>query len=331
AALFGDLETPVNDPLGAVIADGRVSDMLLFDVPAAHPSSPGQPLPPGRYLVTVLVPNALSIVIDGTVPADLESNTMLIDVEPDPDVSYRIWSDHGHCYDETSGWGSDEIWWDAWVGTANLTDPPGSGALPDPQHLEIDRDAWSDMDSGEDPGAFAIDFLKGKLGLGGMAVVGLIGFEVDSEDAAKEQIRSFGEAYVYYLKQAFMAAVGLEGTAAAVAKLISLTLTQGLIVLAVIAALVLVIGLFWASWAAPDRVAVDIFIADAKLMWNLTDPTTPMPPDEFDRYHEIRTRHLPREKRPAPLSASTVYTAEHRYRSMIEDSDYGLEIRYSRS
>jgi hypothetical protein len=53
----------------------------------------------------------------------------------------------------------------------------------------------------------------------GLAVVGLIGFEVDSESAARDQVNSFGEAFGHFWEAVWEGAVAVEGLAAAIAKI----------------------------------------------------------------------------------------------------------------
>ncbi|GIV65745.1 MAG: hypothetical protein KatS3mg047_0138 [Bellilinea sp.] len=108
-------------------------------------------------------------------------------------------------------------------------------------------------------------------------------------------------------------------------------LTQGLIVLAVVAALILIVGLFWAAWAPADRIAVDLITMDARKAWNLTSPKGQLPPVERYRFEEVSTSHNPKPK--APDTPATVrYVVEHRYVTPEdgEDSDYGVTFQLTR-
>ncbi len=332
APVFGDLETPVKDAQGHTIHDWRVSDTVVVTIPNEHPHQPGAPLPPGLYNVWIEVNNVLSAVYAGGVAPRLKSNTLILQIEPDPNIPFHFWSENGRCYEETDGLGSDEIWFDAWV--AHLIPasmPSGKHTLSPVKHVEFNRDAWDDMDSGEDAGAYSADFWNGSFQRG-LMVVGLIGFEVDSESAAKDQLRDFGSAYVHYLESIWQAAIAAEGTAASIAKMISLTLTQGLIVLAVVAALILIVGLFWAAWAPADRIAVDLITLDARKAWDLTSPHHQFPPVERYQFEEVTTTHNPKPK--APDTPSTVrHIVEHRYVTPEdgEDSDYGITFQLTRS
>ncbi len=331
APVFGDLETPVKDESGHTIHDWRVSDSVVINLPKEHPQQPGAPLPPGLYDVWIEVNNVLSAVYAGGVAQRLKSNKLILQVEPDPNIAFHFWSENGRCYEETDGLGSDEIWFDAWV--AHLIPasmPSGRHTLNPVKHVEFNRDAWDDMDSGEDAGAYSADLWNGSFNRGLMAA-GLIGFEVDSESAARDQLRDFGSAFVHYLESIWQGAVAIEGTAASIAKMISLTLTQGLIVLAVVAALILIVGLFWAAWAPADRIAVDLITLDARKAWDLTSPKGQLPPVERYRFEEVSTSHNPRPKAP-DTPASVRYVVEHRYVTPEdgEDSDYGITFQLTR-
>ncbi|MEN4011502.1 MAG: hypothetical protein ROW48_05670 [Bellilinea sp.] len=332
APVFGDLETPVKDDQGHTIHDWRVSDTVVVTLPNRHPNIPGAPLPPGFYLVTVEVDNVLSAVYAGGVAPKLKSNTLYLQVEPDPNINFHFWSEHGRCYEETDGLGSDEIWFDAWVvNFVPAAMPSGKHTLGPVKHVEFDRGAWDDMDSGEDSGSYSADIWNGSFNRGVVAA-GLIGFEVDSEAAARDQIRDFGSAFAHYLENVWAGAIAAEGAAASIAKMISLTLTQGLIALAAIAAVILIVGLFWAAWAPADRIAVDLMIMDARAAWDLTSPRGQLPPVERYQFEEVSTSHNPRPK--GPDTPSTVrYVVEHRYTTPEdgEDSDYGITFQLTRS
>lgn len=326
ARTIGDFVTPLLDASGAVIADGRVHDFVEFELPKDETS---RPFPPGIYDVTVMVPNVLGIAIEGSIPADFVSNRMLLRVHPDPDILYRVFSDEGFCEEETDGVGSDEIWFDAYVAAIDpakmLTEGPKLAA-----QMAFDRGAWDDMDSGEAAGSFSVDFHNGKFPRGGVVAVGLMGLEVDSEDAAKEQIRSYGGAFLLYLEKVWAAALATEGIVATLAKIASLTLTQAIWALVVVAVVILVIGLFWAGWAPADPIAQDMFVLSAAAAFDLTNVKTPLGPETARQMNEIHVTHRPRDKVALPLSAAAVYTEEHRYRSEDEDSTYRLMIRHKR-
>lgn len=331
AAVFGDQKTPVTDGTGHTIVDWRVSDMAVVAVPTEHPTMPGTPLPAGLYDVSVLVDNVTSAFYAGGVAPRLESNMLILQVDPDPNISFNIWTDHGHCYEETDGLGSDEIWWDAWVinfKTAAATTVANLGPLT---HIEFARDPWDDMDSGKDAEAFKAALWSGPIGHG-IVVAGLVGFEVDSEAAAREQLKNFGEAFVYYLGQVWTAAIAAEGAAASIAKMVSLTITQGLIALAIVAAVILIVGLFWAAWAPADQVAIDLMALNARQAWNLTAPAGQLPASshvEYGTEQDLSTSHNPISKKPE-VPGAMVYEAEHHYWSGNEDSHYGLTLQLAR-
>ena len=58
------------------------------------------------------------------------------------------------------------------------------------------RPPWEDMDDGESAGAYSIDVWGPRaFELYGVAVIGMVGFEVDSEAAARDQLQGFWNAW----------------------------------------------------------------------------------------------------------------------------------------
>ncbi|MET0314876.1 MAG: hypothetical protein ABW275_10830 [Hansschlegelia sp.] len=341
--VWGDLETPAKDGTDHSIVDERVRDWVVFDIPKGHPTIPGAALPAGLYLVTVIVDNVTGVVWDSHVPPTLQTNSLTVRIEPDANVIYRIWSDGGRCIDETGGLGSDEIWWDAFVGHMVPSEIPVDPSTPSPPaattttRVSFPHGPWDDMDSGESAGAFSIDLFKDAFKLGGVVVIGLIGFEVDSESAAQDQIDSFGEAYWEALKAVATVASGAEGMASAIADIAAIGLTATLIIVAVIAAVVLISLCFWAAWAPADLIALDIFAFDALKGWDLTDPKKPLPPREdlkigdASEDSEVEVTHRPLRKVGAPDDAAATYVAEHQYDTPSgEDASYVLQFKLAR-
>src|SRR5262249_8441495 len=128
--VFGDAVTPVKGPDGKIIVDQRVHDWIDFSIPSQHPTQP-LPLPAGMYAITVLVDNVTGAAFGGSVPRKLESNRLLVKIEPDVNVMYKLWSERGRCIQETWGWGGDEIWWDAFVGHVVPKREPSGNLKPE--------------------------------------------------------------------------------------------------------------------------------------------------------------------------------------------------------
>jgi hypothetical protein len=344
--VWGDGETAPKDDTDHSIVDERVRDWVAFELPKGDPTVSGAALPAGLYTVSVIVDNVTNVIWDSHVPATLQSNSLVLRVEPDVNVTYRIWSDAGRCIDETPGWGDDEIWWDAFVGhivPPSIPVSPGEPSPPADMNLDriaFPRDQWKDMDSGEAAGAFSIDLFGPKsFELYGVVIIGMLGLEVDSEGAARDQIKSFGEAYWEALKAVATVATGAEGTLAALADIASIGLTATLIVVAVVAALVLIGLCFWAAWAPADLVALDIITFDALSAWNATDPAKPVPGVERfklgdkEEDGEVNVIHRPLPpKRFTPGDAAATYVFEHQYDTPSgEDASYVLQFKIART
>jgi hypothetical protein len=329
AMVFGDQMTPVD------VHDNQVSDMACVTVPNHPPGHKELDLPAGLYDVSVLV-NNVTFAPDPsggmTPPLQLESNKVILQIDPDPNVTFNLFTKHGHCYSETDGLGSDDIWWDAWV--TNFKTTPTPPPAPDPlplKHIAFNRAAWEDIDTGDDDHGFTATLWADKIGHG-IVVVGLMGLEVTSDAAAREGITKFSDAFNYFLQWLWDHAIGLGDVAGAIAKAVSVTITDGLIALAVIAAVVLIIGLVWASWAKADQMAIDIFTLNPRQAWDRTTDGGQLPAAEHVEYgtdFELSTSHTPIGK-DKDVGGAMVYSVEHQYWSGEEDSHYGLTFQLSR-
>jgi hypothetical protein len=334
-AVIGDQTTPVFDAAGKVIIGPRVNDYVVFDIPLLNPNDPSTTLPPGDYEVRIVVGNQTNAEYNKTYPAELQSNALKIRILPDPNKEYSLFSNHGHCYEETDGLGSDEIWFDAFVGhfvVPNRIDqnPP----LKSFTQTSFDRAAWDDMDSGEDAnyGGNPANLFSGKFERGGSIAIGLIGFEVDSEDAAKEQLKNFGDAFAHYLKSVLGIAFSGVGAGGSVAKYLIeaglITLRQTIIGLIVAVVAVFVVGLFWAAWAPADLIALDAFALDSLQAYRLTDPKEPLPQPTSSQFDVVSVTEAGLHREASP-SASAPYVFERRYRTPEddEDSSYGITFK----
>jgi len=352
--VWGDQKTPVKDATDHYIVDERVSDWLDVPLPSSHPTIPGAPLPPGLYEVSVSVENVTKAIYDSAQPPVLVSNKLLLRMEADPNIRYLLWSQGGHCFRETPGLGSDEIWWDAFTGhiVPNAVPVPPTGAAPmslDVQRRTFPRDPWDDMDDGEGPGPYNISiFGPEAFQLYGVVAIAMVGFEVDSEDAAREQLQGFWNAWGKALTDVLNVAVTGGGIASSAADLAvkagviaaKTALTVALIALAVVAAITLIGTALWAAWAPADLIALDIFHLDALNAWDMTDPKKPLPPDthrEFgdpnDSDNMVSVHEVPKPKLFAPGDAAATWIEETTYDTPEdgEDSSYLLEFRMARS
>jgi hypothetical protein len=354
-AVWGDQDTPLKDAADHFIVDERVRDWVDVPLPDRHPVTPGAPLPAGLYEVTVIVPNVTNVIYDSGVPPVLVSNTVLLRIEADPNIKYLLWNERGRCNRETPGAGDDEIWWDAFTGhiVPNAVPVPPTGAsglqLKNVERRSFPRAPWENMDDGESAAGYSQDvFGPAAFELYGVVVASIIGFEVDGESAARDQLQGFWNAWGHALTEVMGIAVGAEGTAtglaslAAKAKIITagLAFSVALIALAVIAAITLVGTALWAAWAPADLIALDIFHFDALSAWDKTDPTKALPSEIHRQFQDandsdnlISVTERPLPKLHSPGDAAATWLQENQYDTPDdgEDASYTLEFRLARS
>jgi hypothetical protein len=211
------------------------------------------------------------------------------------------------------------------------------------------RPPWEDMDDGESAGAYRIDVFGPKaFELYGVAVIGMVGFEVDSESAAKDQLQGFWNAWGEALSDIAELALGAGGTAtglaglAAKAGIITAKLAFGiaLIALAVIAVIVLVATAFWAAWAPADLIALDVMHFDASTAWDNTDPKKPLPAETTRAYEDLYNREaaigvteraLPKDHKKDDFAATWAQEVQYDTPEHGEDASYTLEFRLART
>ncbi|MEA2959874.1 MAG: hypothetical protein QOJ58_5929, partial [Alphaproteobacteria bacterium] len=287
------------------------------------------PVPPGRYILDVIVPNDTHYApTPGAPPAEFVSNDVWIDLVPSPDQGYRIWTDEAFCIEETDGLGSDEPWFQAY--TVQFV-PSGTSVvsmLPQQQTTIMRTD---DVDSGEPISFSAPDFFHGKLGLDGLFALGVYGLEVDSDDAAQQQIKDFGDAYALYWKNFWTGlAVGADVTlvSGAIARgaATAATLIGGVAFLAVVA----IVGLFYAGWAPADPIGYDLMTFDPRSLFDRTNPTTPVPASFGKSFGDLSLDVSPQNKLVQPGGTQARYSEDHIYHSDDEDSTYKLVYRIER-
>jgi hypothetical protein len=315
AFVFGDLDTPLTEVVDGqtrTIRDCRVHDRITFVVPAD--------LPPAVYAVQVAVPNVSGFPVFG---ATIVSNSQFIRVVPPPTSRFRIASETLAAREETSpaSFGSDEVRvrvraYPVIASLTNLT-------LGDEQ--AFDSPEFGDLDSGDVRQMQAVLFdQKGPIdGL----VMTIMGFEIDSEKAYREQIDSFTDAFLHYLKIT-LAAVAASITAGAFAvgvkDLLKFALSHP-VILAIAAAVVLVVILILAAWAPADLLIEDSLGFTLGDLDALTSAELPIPATaEFVSQQGIKVKVVPLEKIP------TQYRERREYRSDEEDSRYEIVLRYNR-
>jgi hypothetical protein len=315
AHVFGDLDTPLNEVVNGqtrLINDCRVHDRMTFVIP--------DDLPPGVYAVQIVMPNVSGIPILGDPILSFEQ---FVEIVPPPTARFQIASERLIARKETSpaSFGSDEVRVRvrAYPITATATE------LVMGEEIAFDSPEFGDMDSGDVRDMAAVLFSHAAPIDG--VVMTIMGFEIDSEKAYRDQINSFTDAFLHYLKIA-LAAVVAGGAAGAFAigikDLLKLALKHP-IILAIAAAVVLVVILFLAAWAPADPIIADSLGFTAVDLARLTSADFP-PPEEahYPTQHDITVNVFPIEKAP------TQYKERREYVSDPEDSRYEIILRYNR-
>ncbi len=333
--VMGDQKTPEQRD-GKTVATCEVKDIIRFRIPdAVDRGFSTIPVPPGRYSIQVIAPNEMSYVpIPGAIaPPEFLSNEVWLNLQPNPDTVFGLWTDEAFCHRETSGGGGDEPWFQAFV---SRYVPDGSQTVPLFSSVEIMN--TEDVDDNEPIVFPRSQIFRDKLKKGEVFAVSVIGLEVDSEDAAKAQIKAFGDAYVEYWKQ-FYTQLGSSTAAGVVGSALTTLIKTGVmsstgyaggIALIAIAAL----GIFYALWAPADPIAYDFMVFDATKLYNLTDPTQPLPTlgeDAWFAYQNVYAVWVPKFKTVSdPGGTQAIYAEDHFYSSRVEKSNYQLVYKIGR-
>jgi hypothetical protein len=327
---IGDPDTPLTRD-GKVVATCEVRDIIAFDIPTKITQGVNEvPVPPGVYAVEVIVPNVVGYApTPGVAPAEFVSNTVWLDMQPSPDIGYRLWTNEAFCIEETDGLGSDEPWFQAFAAkfVAGATTTQNVFAQSTQTIMRTD-----DVDSGEWITYSAPDLFNGKLRPGEVCAISVLGLEVDSESAAEKQIRDFGAAYADYWNS-FWTATAVGTDIGLVYFLIKqgVSTTVSLIVGIALLAAVALIGVLHAIWAPADPIAFDIIVLDAVGMYWKTDLAAPIPPPSTRSFGDLSLAVQARPKDPKPGGGmSATYSEDHYYRSEDEDSRYRLVYRIER-
>jgi hypothetical protein len=315
AHVAGDLDTPLTEVVNGTtvtIRDCRVHDRMSFVVP--------DDAPPGVYTVQIVMPNVSGFPDFGDT---IFSNVEYIQVVPSSTARFQISSETLHAREETSPafFGSDEVRVrvSAFPITATLTDL----ILGDEQRF--DSPEFGDVDSGETRDMTAVLFHQ-DAPIAGVAMV-ITGYEIDSEKAYRDQINSFTDAFLHYVKIALAAiATGLGAGALALGlkDLIKLGLAHP-IILAIAAAVTLAVIIFVALWAPADLIIEDSLGLTTLDLAALTNANLPLPsPSNHTSQQGIKVTVAPLEKIP------NQYRERRDYRSDDEDSIYQITFRYNR-
>jgi hypothetical protein len=295
-------------------------------------------IPPGRYAVQMIVPNVTNFAPagGGPPPASFVSNEVLINLQPSANLRYLIATDEAFCYEETDGWGSDEPWFKAMTAVMELPNAATDNPLTFPLLNALDIMNTDDVDSGEwisFPGATLFSDVIGRR----VFAAAVIGLEVDDDDAAKEAIDSFWEAYAEWFKkwyeitaQTLDSGFIADGVAdLAKTGLISTELWASGAVMAALVGL----GALFAWWAPADEIAIDSFVYNPRQLFDMTDPNSADAPagDDFLRIKDLRMTSEPLGKKLNASGEDATYSERRHYYSTSQNSHYGLVYRFKRA
>jgi hypothetical protein len=313
--VWGDVETPVEEEVDGVsrlINDCRVHDRLTFRVP--------EDLPPGMFQVQVVVPNVTGIDAFG---ATLTSNAETINVTSPPTARFQIVTEKIRARAETSPtWGgSDE------VGLHTIAVPlfaNGNFGAPQEQKFEDIRDV--EFDSGTSRDITRVIFKHDQPILG--MVLSVLGYEIDSQRAYDEQIRSSTDFFIDLVKeQAELVGDLLGKLKAAGIDVLKLGWT-GALLAAIGIGITIGIDIIVALWAPADLIIQDSFGLTLADLDALTSANAPAPePYNFATEDGIVVNVnmlIP------PLKLPLEYHETREYVSSEEESRYVLTYRFNR-
>jgi hypothetical protein len=313
--LWGDVETPVTEEVVGggtrLINDCRVHDRLSFRVP--------EDLPPTIYLMQVVVPNVTGIAALGTA---LTSNAESINVIPPPTARFQIVTEKIRARAETapSSFGSDE------VGLHTIAVP----LLADGNFGGVQEQTFQDIqdvefDSGTSRDITRIIF-KHNQPIMGMAL-SVLGYEIDSQRAYDEQIRSSTEYFVDLVKeQAELVKDVLQILKAAGINILESGWT-GAALAAIGIGVTLGVDILIALWAPADLIIQDSFGLTVTDLAALTGVNSPAPePHSFETEDNI----VVNVNTITPLKLPFEYHETREYVSSDEESRYELTYRFNR-
>ena len=332
---ISDWQPDTTSPLG--VATCSVRDFAYFTMPATVPDGNNDiPVPPGRYAIQIVFKNDINypIAAGQPVPKEFPSNEILIDLQPSPAQKYQILIDEAGCDEETDGLGSDEPWFRAIVGSLAPAQADTSIQFPVLDRIEVFT--ADDVDSGESINFTPASLFNDTLGRKFLAI-GIIGLEVDSESAARQQIDDFYGAFVDYFNQSLVqiglaASIGGGGGSALIAALtgvgsVSLSLWVG----GIIAAAIVAGAFLYAGWAPADPIALDNLTFTARALFDMTDVNPGhIPEPTWNRIHQLRMTSESLGKQPVLGGQTATYSEQRHYVSTWENSRYRLTYRYKR-
>ncbi len=327
--VWGDVDTPLNDANGNLIADCRVDDRLTFSIP--------DDLAPGTYWIQVVVPNTTGIPGYGT---ELTSNTEFLNVVPSPTDRFEIVTEWINARQETSPawWGSDEVGLHtmstAWAvspqdGTVELIDlpslKPGDSSRDIGQDVRFTDLENVDFDSGTHRDITRPVFKPDQFWLGMTMVV--LGDEIDSSYAYHHEVTSYWDSFIRTVKLELpYISAALGGAGGDLLRNFSWTK----VIVEAIALLILVgIDLLIAWWAPADPIIRDTIALSVNDFATLTSANAPAPaPTTYSAPQGIE---VDINKTIPPVKGPLEYHETRQYRCADQDSAYEIKYRFART
>jgi len=315
AFVLGDVQTPVTEVVNGeekLIADSRVQDKIFFTIPADTA--------PGIYEFLVAVPNTSGFSGPGFGDV-LTSFSQYIEVVPPDTARFQIASQSLWARKETSPawWGSDE------VGIKiNAVPVFGDLSLGDMQENTF---RFGDVDSEETRQMEGVLFSHTQPIAG--VILGVIGYEIDGEDAYENQITEWTDIFYDLVKEEWKIIMASEVAQEIIKKLINSGF-WGYVILGIAIAITLLVDLFVALWAPADLIIQDtlgLSVTDLARMTNINFPAPAADSDTnlYTTGGDIHVRLMFTDK------IANEYTEERGYLSDDEDSWYNITFRYDRT
>jgi hypothetical protein len=312
--VIGDTTTPLNEVVNGetvLINDCRVQDKLTFQAPSD--------LPPGIYWVNVIVPNITGNPVFGPY---LESNTEFINLLPAPDAKYQVVVEKIVAREETSPswWGSDEVGLHTITCGLDLSQQP-----TETNSIEFHALDGKEFDSGDSMALNTVIFKNEQPFLA--IVIGVLGYEIDSEHAYHAQITDWTDYFVYAVEEEWKAALAGVTALGGLSALTSLGWV-GAIIAGIGVAVVGAIDLLVSFWAPADLIIEDTITLTIVDIDRLTSAYAPAPPQQtYTTAHGIKVDvndTVPPEKIPLQYKETRQYVCSD------QDSRYELTYRYNR-
>ena len=140
-------------------------------------------------------------------------------------------------------------------------------------------------------------------------------------------MKSFGDAYLLYLKKVWEVIVGTGSAGIVIGALKMVAFFTAALIAGIVIAVILIVGIFWAAWAPADRILFDVIILSEEELFFLTDPKTPLSATSTRKLgsdNDVTLSVIPESK------LNYLYVEERRYGSAAEGSEYGLWFVYKR-